>query len=228
MKDFVVPSDVLAPLLWVIPNDHLLLPAPQVQVAAERLGFEAWQLHEGSALAISVYSPCRGHGRPLDYPAFLRRRAQLKPLDVYFCKCMSVENAELPDQRFWPRIWLSAAEEDSPRTITMRSNVISCGHIIARFHRRKACTEAVRSKLMQVLGTWFTAATAGINGEALQPQVVQLHPFSADTGSSAQKFGFDLPLAYPEAVSWPWLELYLRLRAELPDRDRFSVQFIQC
>jgi hypothetical protein len=109
----------------------------------------------------------------------------------------------------------------------MRSSVQSCGRIVARFYRRKACTDAVQRRLMEILDPWFTEATQGINGESLQGQPLNLHPFVADNESSGEKCGFDLPLEYPTAVSWPWLELYLRLRAELPDRDRFSVRFLQ-
>jgi hypothetical protein len=71
MEKITAASDALASLLWVIPSDQLLQPAGSLQIGARMLGFEAWQLHGGSALAIDVYGPCRAHGRPVDYPDFL-------------------------------------------------------------------------------------------------------------------------------------------------------------
>lgn len=219
-----------APLVLVFPRDANNDAGDKLRSLAITLRHRIWEFGEGLGFALEYYEgPCRRHGGPLDDAEFLRRtRPFSRSCDNLIGRTESIENATVPDTQFWLRFILKGKEQDSAFCMYMRSKVNTLNSIRVRCYRRRQLTSESTNSIQRLLVSWSNLAfERGFHGETLKVRSINIVPFRGQMdGYDASGVEFDLP-DYGHAVTWPWVALYLQIRAAFSAKERFSIEFTE-
>lgn len=221
------------PMLWIIPPDLIDGASSKALVSSLRRldNIQVWQF-EGGAVAFLLPDVLVKRGIPLDYDgAFLKRtRPLFQVVDSYTISDRSVLDLEIPDNKYWVRMSLKPEETNRQSCVYFKSFLSKSSPFAFKACSSYDLGETDLESMKEYLATWLAAAaTRPIFGESLRVGTTKLaRTMKPATERSYPKNGFEVRCSEYSPCTWPWIELYLRMRRELPVKQRLSIDFFNC
>jgi hypothetical protein len=223
-------SLALTRLLWVAPEDTLVgVSATKLADALqERLSCDVWLLCGGSALAYSIPGILVTRGESHDYDRYLEAT---RPLNT-FVDTLIVSNAdvlalEIPQAKFWVEMLLQPNEKEARYCCYVKSVLRQSLPFGFRASSTYHLSPQTRASLQCYLRDFiYRAGREPINGEILNLGETKMVPYQKATAEdSFAEFGFEILCSDYIPVTWPWIELILDMRKNLPKQHRLSIEF---
>lgn len=225
---WVAPFRNPVPMLWVIPPDVMQVSAEALASSISRLdNINVWQL-EGGALAFSLPDILVKWGVALDYEAYLKRtRPLFQIVDPCLISERSALDLEIPDSKYWVCISLQPEETNKRICRYFKSHLSKWDPFAFRAYSSYDMGREDLASLREYLAEWLlTAGGRSVCGESLHVGNTELSHFAAPAGPRAySENGFEVRCSSYAPCTWPWVDLYLRMRRELPAKKRLSVRF---
>ena len=215
------------PMLWVIPPDVINgVSAGTLAAFIKRLdNVHVWELDCG-AVAYSLPDILVKRGRPVDYEAFLKR---LRPLfqNPYEIPDSDALDLEIPDNKYWVRISLKPEETNKRSCRYIKSHLNEWNPFAFKaYSSSELSTEDAESLKVYLMDWLLTTGKRSVCGESLCIGNTEL---SAYTMPGSAKFypetGYEVRCSDYSPCTWPWIDLYLRMRRDLPVKKRLSMRF---
>jgi hypothetical protein len=217
------------PMLWVVPPDLIrdIYPETLVSCLNSLENVQVWHL-DGGALAFSLPDILVKRGRPLDYEAFLRRtRPLFRIVDPYTIPNHDALDLEIPDEKFWVRISLQPEETNKRICRYFKSHLSDWAPFAFSAYSSYELIEKDVKDLKRFLLDWLRNTEGRpVLGELLRTGSVEVTDYIKPAGTrSYPETGLEVRCADYLPCTWPWIDLYLRMRRELPAKKRLSIRF---
>jgi hypothetical protein len=217
------------PMLWVIPPDLIRGNSSKILASCiSRLeNIHVWQL-DGGAVAFSLPDILVNRGRPVDYDAFLRRtRPLFQIVDACAASKRDALNLEIPDNKYWVRVSLKPEETNKQSCVYFKSFLTDWNPFAFKACSSYALSDMDLESVREYLTNWLAAAgSRTILGERLQVGSTDLTltrtPATVDAYPAS---GYEVRCSSYSPCTWPWIDLYLNMRSNLPSKKRLSIEF---
>jgi hypothetical protein len=221
----------ISPILWVIPEDLFRVSCPsqiQEQIRS-RFGCETWVLDDGRALAYCFRDLLANQGVPLDYGLYLERARPLsRSMDSFLLQDRDALDLRIPGGKYWVRVSLQPGEVDKRHCMHIQSRLTSLERVALRAYATSSLAEPRAAQIkMFLLHSIDVLNKVPINGETLRTGNIEIERYEVPQSTTCYgEDGFEISMQSYQPVTWPWLELYLRIRRTFPKRERLSFEFI--
>jgi hypothetical protein len=217
------------PMLWVVPPDLIrnIYPETLVSFLGSLDDVQVWHL-DGGALAFSLPDILVKWGRPLDDEVFLKRtRPLFRFLEPYTLQNHSALDLEIPDEKFWVRITLQPEETDRRVCAYVKSHLNGWTPFAFKVYSVHELIEKDVEDMKRFILDWLqNTESRPVFGESLHIGSIELAYYKRPGGKrSYPETGFEVRCANYLPCTWPWIDLYLRMRRELPGKKRLSIRF---
>lgn len=217
------------PLLWVVPPDLIEGVSSEALVTSiSRLdNIQVWQL-DGGAVAFSLPDILVKMGVPLDYGGFLRRtRPLFQNVDHFTILNHDALDLQIPDKKFWVRMTLKPEETNRRSCMHLKSHLRELAPFAFKAYSVYGLSKGDSENLKAYLTDWLLSGNARpINGETLHVGKVEMKAYQM--GGSERFYpecGYEIRCSDYIPCTWPWVDLYLRMRRDLPTKKRLSIRF---
>ena len=215
------------PMLWVIPADLLDVSAETLVSAISRLeNIQVWQI-EG-AVAFSLPDILVKWGIPLDDEAFLRRtRPLFQMINSFTISNRAALDLELPDNKYCVRISLQPEETNKRSCRYFKSHLTEWNPFAFRAYSSYELRKEDLESLRIYFTDWLLAAgKRSVFGESLSVGNTELADYAMPgSAKSFPESGYEVRCSSYSPSTWPWIDLYLRMRRDLPVKKRLSMRF---
>jgi hypothetical protein len=215
------------PMLWVIPTDLSNGSAEAIASAISRWeNIRVWQIN--GAVAFSLLDILVRRGRPLDNQEFLRRVIPLlRIVDPYIPPNHSALDLEIPDEKFWVRVTLRPEETNKRSCTYIKSHLNDWNPFTFKAYSPYELTEEdMEHSRIFLLDCIRNTEKRAVFGESLHAENMEFEGYTKPAGArSYPETGFDVRCPNYSPCTWPWIDLYLRMRRDLPVKKRLSFRF---
>jgi hypothetical protein len=215
--------------LWVIPSD--ILTRASAEVLAEQLqslfGCDVWLFLDRTALAFSPKGVFLDRGRAIDYPSYLKIT---KPLFEFVGRLSGkLQNLrlEIPDDRFCVQVLLPEEELEMRCCRYIKCHLETTEPLSFLAYASYKLSHTSRKKIRAYIeGALQKYNTRVLYGDRLELGNICI----ADYYRASDKFyfvedGLEIRCSMHRPVVWPWIEMYLDVRKNLPIKERLSLEF---
>jgi hypothetical protein len=215
------------PTLWVIPLDMLNVSVETIVSAIKRLeNIQIWQIDGG--VAFSLPDILVKMGRPIDYDAFLERTKPLfRIVDPCTLPNYDALDLQIPDRKYRVRITLKPEETNRRSCRHFKSHLIDWNPFAFRAYASYEPSNKDSEDLKLYLTDWLlTAEKRSVFGESLNVGNAELTDYAMPASArSYPEHGCEVRCSEYSPCTWPWIDLYLRMRRDLPTKKRLSIRF---
>ena len=216
-------------MLWVVPFDliHPAMATTLAGVIPTLFEANAWVLN-GRALAFSFPDVLVNRGVPIDNPAFVARtRPLFETLGPSISKDTDALDLEIPNQPYWPRVCLQSEETNRDTCVYFKSRPNRSEAFRFKVWSHFQLAERKLEQLKAFISDWYSEMKkCGAQTETLNLGKLSFFPLTIDMPKHAyRKSGFEVECSSYAPSFWPWIDLYLRIRSDLPTRERISIEF---
>src|ERR1700722_3147865 len=155
--------------LWIAPPDLFkAASADTIGTTLEQMfNCDVWLLSDNGGMAFSPKGLLLNRGIPIDYPASLEIT---KPLFKFITQFIATDDTgthlELPNDRFWVRVWLGLEEPNSRFCVYFKSQLESLEPFAFRAFASNRLTSKNRDMLMHYLEEWHAKySNVSVHGE---------------------------------------------------------------
>jgi hypothetical protein len=217
-------------MLWVIPSDLFRYGRATAlgQLLLEQYGCDVWLLCDGTALAFSPRGLLVNKGLAVDYPSFLDvTRPLFNRVQKYLVCVDEGTDLHIPDDKFWIHTLLSPNEHDSRYCMYVKSALSVWNPFAFYAYSCYPLQKASRLFLREYLERWHHAASNNdLMGERIESGDVVFSDYHRDDSkASYPRDGFEIRWSRYVPSTWHWIELYLRMRLDIPKKQRCSLYF---
>ena len=217
------------PMLWVMPPD--LIKGGYSETLASLISrlddIHVWRL-DGGGVAFSLSNILVKWGRPLDDEAYLKRtRPLFQIVDSCTISNRDALNLEIPDTKYWVRISLKPDERDKRSCGYFKSHLTDWNPFAFSAYSSYELDGPDLDHVRRYLADWLlSASTRSVCGESLHVGNTKMKGYTTPaTERSYPENGFEILCSDYFPCTWPWIDLYLRMRRELPPKKWLSIQF---
>jgi len=220
----------LVPYTMLYPDD--MLEGIDVDNLSEelrsRFNCEVWKLD--GALAFCLREILVTYGQVHDYPKY---RTITDPLYAWLTsmgvdtKCATID-FKMPFPTYGVRVLIPWKELEAERyCCSIRTKLKSMENIAFRLTSPYALTDDDKIKLRTIVESWLQhRKNEALFGEKLNLGEVNLTEYLAEaTPKSYREEGFLVQCSECQPCTWPWIELYLKMRSMKFKRQRLSIMF---
>ena len=215
-------------MLWVIPPDLIDTSSEFLASCIGQLpGVTVWEL-EGGAVAYSLPDVLVRRGIPVNYDAFLERTLPLsRIIKPHMISDPDALDLEIPGSAYWSRMLLKPEETNTRSCRYFKSELTELEPFAFKAYSSFELHMKDLERTKAFLLNWFSiAGKRTLHGEVLSLGNVELTEyFSPPTKRSYPEMGYEVRCSNYVPCTWPWIDLYLRMRQSLPIKERLSVQF---
>jgi hypothetical protein len=164
----------------------------------------------------------------VDYPKELEiTRPLFRYLEEFLVSDGDATDLEIPDTKFWIRMLLQPGEHDARYCRYVKSHLVGWNSFAFKAYASYSLTPASR----QEVRTYFSQqldkySTEEVNEERFDLGDISFSDYSRSGNREAYpEDGFEIRCSKYQLVTWPWLELFLHMRSQLPRKKRLSLEF---
>jgi hypothetical protein len=215
-------------MLWIIPFD-LIEGASRQELSngISQFGYTIWEFECGS-IAFSSPEVLVRRGSAVDHQHFL---TWTRPVFRFLRSVIGAErdalDLEIPDTKFWSRVSLKPEETNTRSCRYFKSKLTAWSPFGFKVYSSYEIDARTLDKIKLYLTMWMsTCSKQLIHGESLVLGDVDIKEYSSPrTEKNYPERGFEVNCSEYTPCTWPWIDLYLRMRRELPVRERLSIEF---